>query len=76
MLALNSQRVLRHMPLSLMPIERPYCSRCRTRMRLARAVPVLGGKEKRIFECPKCSFMNTVTVPDCRLGFERMQRPH
>jgi transposase-like protein len=52
------------MPSSLMPIERPYCGRCRTRMRLARITPVLDGKEKRLFECPKCNFMHTVTVPD------------
>jgi transposase-like protein len=52
------------MPSSPMPIERPYCSRCRTRMNLSRVSPAPDRKEKRVFECPKCKFMNTVTVPD------------
>jgi hypothetical protein len=49
---------------SLTPIERPRCSRCQARMMLARISPTPDHGEKRIFECPKCNFMNTVTVPD------------
>jgi transposase-like protein len=49
---------------SLMTIERPHCPRCRTRMMLARVSPASDSKEKRVFECPKCNFMDTVTVSD------------
>jgi hypothetical protein len=31
---------------------------------LARVSPAPERKEKRVFECPKCNFMDTVTVPD------------
>jgi hypothetical protein len=33
-------------------------------MTLARTSPSRDNGEKRIFECPKCNFMKTVTVPD------------
>jgi len=33
-------------------------------MNLSRVSPAPDRKEKRVFECPKCNFMNTVTVPD------------
>jgi hypothetical protein len=33
-------------------------------MMLARISPTPDHGEKRIFECPKCNFMKTVTVPD------------
>jgi transposase-like protein len=52
------------MPSSLMPIERPNCSRCQTRMMLVRVSPRPERKENRIFECPKCNFVDTLTVPD------------
>jgi transposase-like protein len=51
-------------PPPLMPIERPLCPRCRTRMMLARISPAPDHKEKRVFECPKCNFIDTVTVLD------------
>jgi transposase-like protein len=47
-----------------MPIERPYCPRCKTRMMLARISPEPDRQEKRTFECPKCDFAQTVTVAD------------
>jgi hypothetical protein len=49
---------------TLMPIERPLCPRCRARMMLARISPAPGHKEKRMFDCPKCNFIDTVTVMD------------
>jgi hypothetical protein len=33
-------------------------------MMLARISPTPDHGEKRIFECPKCNFLKTVTVPD------------
>jgi hypothetical protein len=33
-------------------------------MTLAQASPTSDRKEKRVFECAKCRFMETVTVPD------------
>jgi DNA-directed RNA polymerase subunit RPC12/RpoP len=51
-------------PPSLMPIERPLCARCRTRMKLAHVAPAPRHQEKRLFECPHCNFMYTVTAPD------------
>ena len=56
------------MPLSLtdallIPIERPRCGRCRTRMNLS-IVPRPDHSEKRTFECPKCDFIETRMVSD------------
>ena len=51
-------------PSSLLPIERPPCRRCKTRMMLARISPAPDGQEKRTFECSKCKFVETVIVPD------------
>jgi ribosomal protein S27AE len=48
----------------LTSIERPRCSRCRTRMILARITPLPHGSEKRMFECTKCHFIETKTVAD------------
>jgi len=48
----------------LTAIERPHCVRCRTRMRLARINPLPYGSEKRIFECRKCSSIETRMVAD------------
>jgi hypothetical protein len=57
------------MPLSLtdvllIPIERPRCGRCRTRMNLSSIVPRPDHSEKRTFECPKCDFIETRMVSD------------
>ena len=57
------------MPLSLTdvllsPIERPRCTRCRTRMNLTSIVPRPEHSEKRTFECPKCDFIETKIVSD------------
>lgn len=49
---------------ALTAIERPRCDRCSSRMILARAAPLPNGSEKRMFECPKCHFMETRTVAD------------
>jgi hypothetical protein len=48
----------------LTPIERPRCGRCETRMMLAQITPQSDRTEKRIFECPKCSFIETRVVTD------------
>jgi len=45
-------------------IEHPRCSRCGTRMALAKSEPRKDGVEKRIFECSKCRFMMTKMVAD------------
>jgi len=57
------------MPLSLtdvllIPIERPRCGRCRTRMNLSSIVPRPDHCEKRTFECPNCDFIETRMVSD------------
>jgi len=49
---------------SLIFIERPRCSRCQTRMMLARLELTGNGCEKRMFECPKCDFIETKIVTD------------
>jgi hypothetical protein len=49
---------------TLTPIERPRCRRCRTRMMLARIAPLSDGAEMRLFECPKCDAVETKTVAD------------
>jgi Zn finger protein HypA/HybF involved in hydrogenase expression len=50
---------------SLTPIERPRCSRCTSRMMLARISSGPLGFEHRMFECPKCnSVQNEVVASD------------
>jgi hypothetical protein len=66
------------MPLSLTdvlhsPIERPGCIRCRTRMNLTSIAPRPDHSEKRIFECPKCHFIETRVVASS-LGSEEVDR--
>jgi hypothetical protein len=48
----------------MMPIERPCCPRCRTRMMLVRLSSEPDYKDKRFFECRKCNLMGMVTVSD------------
>jgi hypothetical protein len=49
----------------LTAIERPRCSRCRTRMMLERVSSGLIGFEHRFFECPKCDHVQiSVTASD------------
>src|SRR4051812_47279447 len=43
-------------------IERPLCTRCHTRMMLARIAPDGPGFEVRSFECPKCGHVYTERV--------------
>lgn len=57
----------------LTPIERPRCARCRTRMNLTSISPCLDRSEKRMFECPKCRFIETRTVTD-PLSSEEVKR--
>jgi len=57
------------MPLSLTdvllsPVERPRCARCRTAMNLTSITPRPDHCEKRIFECPKCRFIETRLATD------------
>jgi hypothetical protein len=47
---------------SLTPIERPRCSRCTSRMMLARIAPGPSGFDIRMFECGKCDHVHTATV--------------
>jgi hypothetical protein len=54
----------RHSDPILVPIERPRCTRCQTRMMLARIEPLRGRSDKRTFECPNCSFIETTIVGD------------
>lgn len=49
---------------SLIAIERPRCRRCQTRMGLLSASPKPDNCEKRIFECPKCRFIETKVIAD------------
>jgi hypothetical protein len=49
---------------TLIPIERPRCRRCQTRMMLARIEPYGEGSEKRTFECSKCSAVESTVVSD------------
>jgi hypothetical protein len=57
----------------LVPIECPRCGHCGTRMILARITPQQDGSEQRLFECPKCEFVETKTVAD-PLKSETMNR--
>jgi hypothetical protein len=47
---------------SLMPIERPRCAKCHSRMNLARIAPGSKGFDVRTFECGKCEHVHIVTV--------------
>ena len=57
-------KMIVHSNPSLIPIERPRCTRCQTPMMLARREPHLNGSEKRTFECPKCNFIETKIADD------------
>ena len=48
----------------LMPIERPNCARCRIRMNLTSIAPRKDHSEIRVFECPKCSVLETRLIAD------------
>jgi ribosomal protein S27AE len=47
---------------SLTTIERPRCSRCTSRMMLARIVRGPVTFENRRFECPKCNYVQNQIV--------------
>ena len=49
---------------SLLPIERPRCPRCQSRMALSRIEPGSGGADLRTFECPKCEHIQRVVAAD------------
>jgi hypothetical protein len=46
----------------LMPIERPRCPKCISRMKLASIVPGPRGYDLRNFECEKCDHVDTLAV--------------
>jgi len=46
----------------LMPIERPRCPKCISRMNLARIIPGPKGYDLRNFECEKCDHVVTLAV--------------
>ena len=48
----------------LSAIERPRCSKCDTRMMLARISLAGEGHEEQLFECPKCDHTETAIVED------------
>ena len=52
------------LPQPRISIERPRCPRCTDRMMLARVSPMPGKQERRLFECAKCGFSQTVIAPD------------
>jgi hypothetical protein len=47
---------------SLMPIERPRCPKCTSRMHLARIMPGPKGFDIRNFECQNCVHVVALTV--------------
>jgi hypothetical protein len=49
---------------SLLPIERPRCPKCQSRMMLARIEPGPNGSDLRTFECPKCELVQKMLVKD------------
>ena len=49
---------------SLLPIERPRCPKCQSRMMLARIEPGPNGSDLRTFECAKCDHIHKVLVED------------
>jgi hypothetical protein len=56
-----------------LPIERPRCLRCQSRMNLISLAARPDRSEKRTFECPKCDFIETKVVPD-PLGSREINR--
>jgi len=48
----------------LWPVERPDCAICRSSMNLTVITPSSNFREKRLFECPKCGFIETKIVSD------------
>jgi hypothetical protein len=48
---------------SLLPIERPRCSKCQGRMMLARIEPSPAHADLLTFECPKCKQKTSVEDP-------------
>lgn len=49
---------------SLLPIERPRCSRCQGRMMLARIESGPNGSDLRTFECSKCEHVQKILAED------------
>jgi ssDNA-binding Zn-finger/Zn-ribbon topoisomerase 1 len=49
---------------SLIPIERPRCSKCHGRMMLARTESGRAGADLRTFECPKCEYSQKMAAED------------
>jgi len=49
---------------SLIPIERPRCPKCQTRMMLARIEPGPAGSNLLTFECIKCEQVHKVLAED------------
>ena len=49
---------------TLLPFERPRCSKCQGRMMLAQIEQGPGGADLRTFECPKCEHVQKVLVED------------
>jgi hypothetical protein len=47
---------------SLLPIERPSCPTCHTRMNLAQIMPGPPGFDVRTFECGRCDHIHILTV--------------
>ena len=56
--------LLKSAGIPLAAIEHPRCSRCSTRMALAKSEPRRDGFEKRIFEWGKCHYIETKMVAD------------
>src|SRR6266699_142393 len=66
---------------SLLPIERPRCPKCQSRMMLARIEPSPDGSDLRTFECQKCEHVHKVltrcsrpTLAVRQLGLNRRSR--
>jgi hypothetical protein len=47
---------------SLLPVERPHCPTCHTRMNLAQIMPGRPGFDVRTFECGRCDHTHILTV--------------
>jgi hypothetical protein len=60
---------------SLLPIERPRCQRCQSRMQLISVQPSDNkGFEYRTFECGKCESQQTVTTVTDPMRTEKVIR--